>query len=79
MPYPKTIVRGRIKRGQPPTNFSELSYALLETAVSYLRSHGETTDAFRDCLAALNEVNLEFHRVYCAPWSDDAIKRNGGI
>lgn len=78
MPYPKQLKRGNADM-HGPDDFPELAYILQKECVRYMRRYAWTTASRRDVLAALNEVNLEVHRRYMGPWSDDAIERNGDI
>lgn len=78
MPYPKPIKRAHAET-HGPADFPELAYVLQKECVRYMKRDAWSTPSRRDVLAALNEVNLEVHRRYMGPWSDDAIRRNGDI
>lgn len=80
MPYIDQKDRDEIDQGiRLPEVPGELAYVIYSTVVDYVSQFDPSFVLYNDVTGVLQNVSLEFHRRYIAPYEDEKLQINGDV
>jgi len=80
MPYIDRETKDALLHGEiTPQNAGQLNYVITKKILEFLKTKGESYQAFNDVLGVLTATPLELYRRRIAYYEDKKIKDNGDV